>query len=79
MKHSLILLLILALSVSCGTLKKRDNIVYADSSPRGLKVKDEKGNVHSDYYDLHSWSEFSVRVGYYFPEIKSITRKILPF
>lgn len=39
----------------------------------------KKGKVHSDFYDLHSWSEFSVRVGYYFPEIKSITRKILPF
>ncbi|TNF00925.1 MAG: hypothetical protein EP326_05655 [Deltaproteobacteria bacterium] len=38
-----------------------------------------KGKIHSDYYDLISWKEASVRVGYYFPEIKSITRKLLPF
>ncbi len=39
----------------------------------------KKGKIHSDYYDLAGWSETSIRVGYYFPEIKSITRKILPF
>lgn len=39
----------------------------------------KKQKVHSDYYDLSSWAEASVRVGYYFPEIKSITRKLLPF
>ena len=44
-QKNLFLLLVLIFLSSCGTLKKRDNIVFADSFPRGLKVKNEKGSI----------------------------------
>lgn len=41
--------------------------------------KPKAGKVHSELYDLKGWTEYSIGFGYYFPEIKAITRKILPF
>jgi len=39
------LLLVLSTLVSCGTIKSKKNIIFADSSPRGLEVENEKGEM----------------------------------
>ncbi len=40
----LFLSLLLVLS-SCGTMRSKKNIIFADSEPRGLEVRNEKNKV----------------------------------
>lgn len=39
----------------------------------------KKDKVKTEYYNLKSWSEVKIGVGYYFPEVKALTRKLLPY
>jgi hypothetical protein len=39
----------------------------------------EEEQIKTDYYKLTSWKEIRFGIGYYFPEIKALTRKLLPF
>lgn len=37
------------------------------------------GTISNQYYELKKWSEVSFSFGYYYPEMKTLVRKLLPF
>ena len=53
--------------------------VSADQYIAPDNKKEPENFIKTDYYHLKSWKEIKVGLGYYFPEIKALTRKLLPF
>jgi hypothetical protein len=66
------------IGVSFTTFIGSRTYIKVSGDTYGAPVK-EKEQIKTDYYRLKSWKEIRVGIGYYFPEIKALTRKILPF